>query len=65
MKKFGIIAGFLFCTMLGTAQELPSTTEQQLENLTELAEEETEDDTFLQQLQLHRQHPLNINTASA
>src|SRR5215213_8354664 len=65
MKKFGMIAGFLFCTMLATAQQLPSATEQQLENLTELAEEETEDDTFLQQLQQYRQHPLDINTASA
>lgn len=48
------------------AQENPvqagSTTEQQLENLTEQLESETEDDTYLQTLVLLRKNPLNVNT---
>jgi hypothetical protein len=47
------------------AQTIPLTTEQQLENLTEAQEEDIEDDQYLQQLQYYRQHPLNINTATA
>jgi hypothetical protein len=43
---------------------LPSGTEQQLENLSDLTEEQTEDDAYLQQLQYYASHPLNINTAT-
>ena len=45
------------------AQQLPAATEQQLENITELTEEETEDDSYLLQLQFYQSHPLNLNTA--
>jgi DNA uptake protein ComE-like DNA-binding protein len=40
-----------------------TTTEQQLENLTEATEMETEDDSYLQQYQEFRIHPLNLNAA--
>ena len=40
-----------------------SNTEQQLENLTEQQEGETEDDTYLQNLVQLRKNPLNLNTA--
>ncbi|MDB5191932.1 MAG: hypothetical protein JWQ96_1495 [Segetibacter sp.] len=39
--------------------------EQQLENLTELQDSETEDDSYLQSLVQFRRHPLNLNTATA
>lgn len=47
------------------AQEIPVSTEQQLENQTDAAEEETEDDTYLQDLEHFRKMPLNLNTADA
>lgn len=65
MKKFVIITLLLLCFgRSGYAQQLPSATEQQLENLSDVTEEETEDDNFLQQLQYHLLHPLNINTTT-
>ncbi|HKC35469.1 MAG TPA: hypothetical protein VKB95_05375, partial [Chitinophagaceae bacterium] len=46
------------------AQETPlSTTEQQLENLTDADQTETEDDSYLQQLEQFRKNPVNLNTA--
>jgi hypothetical protein len=46
------------------AQEIPvSTTEQQLENLTDADQTETEDDSYLQQLEQFRKKPVNLNTA--
>ncbi len=56
------------CLLLATGsygQKLPLTTEQQIENLAELLEEEIEDDQFLQQLQHFIEHPLNLNSATA
>lgn len=48
------------------AQDLPPTSEQQLENLTETSEDvETEDDNFLQQMQQFLRSPVNLNTADA
>jgi hypothetical protein len=44
-----------------TAQELPPTTEQQLENI---GEEVIEDDALLQSLAFYRRHPINLNTAT-
>jgi Helix-hairpin-helix motif len=46
-------------------QEVPVTTEQQLENLTDADQIETEDDNFLQELEQFRKTPVNINTAEA
>ncbi|RYF82368.1 MAG: hypothetical protein EON98_11405, partial [Chitinophagaceae bacterium] len=48
------------CCCMG--QELPSTTQQQLENL---GDESLEDDALLQQLEYYRNHPINLNIASA
>jgi hypothetical protein len=47
------------------AQELPNSTKQQLENLADATEEETEDDAYLQQLAYLRKEPLNLNTTTA
>src|SRR5689334_18671909 len=40
-----------------------TTTEQQLENLTDADQSETEDDSYLQQLERFRKDPVNLNTA--
>lgn len=58
----------LFCLMqyIIPLAQLPETgnTEQQLENLTAgNADEPTEDDGFLQQMQQYLRHPINLNTA--
>ncbi len=45
------------------AQDIPPAAEQQLENLTETSEAETEDDSYLQQLEQFRKDPVDINTA--
>jgi hypothetical protein len=46
------------------AQESPvSTIEQQLENLTDVDQAETEDDSYHQQWERFRRNPLNMNTA--
>ncbi|HZF63286.1 MAG TPA: helix-hairpin-helix domain-containing protein [Chitinophagaceae bacterium] len=45
-------------------QELPDNTQQQLENLTELSEEEPDNDELLQQFFYLRKHPLNLNLAT-
>ena len=46
------------------AQETPvSTIEQQLENLTDVDQAETEDDSYHQQWERFRRNPLNLNTA--
>ena len=46
------------------AQETPvSTIEQQIENLTEIDQAETEDDSYQQQWERFRKNPLNLNTA--
>jgi hypothetical protein len=51
-------------SLLILAQETPvSTTEQQLENLTDADQSETEDDSYLQQLEQFRKNPVNLNTA--
>jgi hypothetical protein len=49
----------------GWGQEIPPTTEQQLENLTDIDQNETEDDSYLQQLEHFKKHPLNLNEADA
>ena len=61
MKK---LAAIIFCLWahFGIAQELPASTQQQLENL---GDENIEDDALLQQLEFYRKHPINLNTTSA
>ncbi|MGG9960696.1 ComEA family DNA-binding protein [Ferruginibacter sp. SUN106] len=68
-KAKQVLLSFAIClyTTFSLAQtpELPATaTEQQLENNTENnADAETEDDTYLQQMQEYSRHPINLNTA--
>lgn len=68
MKRVTIflISYFLFHLPNTTcAQEIPVSTEQQLENQTDADQGETEDDTYLQDLEQFRKNPLNLNTADA
>lgn len=65
LKKLGSI--FIFCffsvvTFCQTTEISATTTEQQLENITENnADVETEDDYYLQQMQQHIKNPINLN----
>jgi len=69
LKKFFSIFIILFTIhhspFTAYAQEIPPTTEQQLENLTDIDQSETEDDSYLQQLEHFKTHPLNLNQADA
>jgi len=68
MKFLILIIFFSGSFLCASAQvtELPHTTEQQLENVTENNEDlETEDDSYLQQLAQFQKNPLNLNTADA
>jgi hypothetical protein len=47
------------------SQEIPPATEQQLENLTDIDQAETEDDSYLLQLEHFKTHPVNLNEAEA
>lgn len=63
-KLFIILFVFHFSNLPGLSQETPPAgTEQQLENLTDADQAETEDDSYLQQLEQFRKNPLNLNTA--
>src|ERR1700730_5552931 len=63
MKRSCIIF-FLFLLQNVFAQEVPDDNlEQQLESLTEKSEQESEDDSYLQQLQEFRRRPINLNEA--
>ena len=66
MKKFFVI--FLsvnFYLISPKAQDIPPVTEQQLENLTDADQSETEDDSYILELEQFRKNPLNLNTANA
>ena len=63
MKKGLTILFFCFCYATGIAQET-QTTEQQIENITEVNESETEDDSYLQSLRHYQRNKLNLNSAS-
>jgi hypothetical protein len=47
------------------AQDIPSVTEQQLENTAEVELIEREDDSYIQQLEYFKRHPLNLNDVDA
>lgn len=68
MKKILTIILTLFIlhySALIYGQEIPLTTEQQLENQTDADQGETEDDAYLQELEQFRKNPINLNTADA
>ena len=62
--RFFISLISIFIFLNAYSQETTTTnTEQQLENLTDNEQAETEDDSYLQQLEYYRKNPLNINSA--
>ncbi|HEU4573760.1 MAG TPA: hypothetical protein VFS36_02060 [Chitinophagaceae bacterium] len=64
MTKSGFISvALVLWSLASAAQEIPVEEEQQFENLTEVNEAETEDDSYVQQLVVYKKHPLNLNTA--
>ncbi|TBR19532.1 MAG: hypothetical protein EPO57_03215 [Chitinophagaceae bacterium] len=64
MKKVVIIFFYVqfFCCFC-CAQETP-TSEEELENLVNSTQSETEDDSYTQQLEYYFKHPLNLNIAT-
>jgi len=66
IKTFIIKCGIFLVVFVhpfgGWGQDIPPSTEQQLENLTDAEQAETEDDSYLQQLEQFRRNPLNLNT---
>ncbi|MCU0336172.1 MAG: helix-hairpin-helix domain-containing protein [Chitinophagaceae bacterium] len=65
--RYAFILGLLcwLCTVAQAQVEpVNPVVEQQLENQAEADEAETEDDSYLQQLQLYGRRPLNLNTAT-
>ncbi len=69
MKKWVIILLLLILSIhhptFTFSQDIPVSTEQQLENLADADQAETEDDTYLQDLEHFKKNPLNLNTAEA
>lgn len=63
MKYFCFILIFCVCFFSAVAQET-QVTEQQVENITEADESETEDDSYIQSLQQYLRNKLNLNTAT-
>jgi hypothetical protein len=67
LKKRDVILATAFFLCLNVFAQEPqpdrTDTEQQLENLTEANESETEDDSWLQQMEQFRKHPVNLNNA--
>jgi len=65
LRIFLIIFLSVFFSFHARAQEVPATTEEQLENLADAQQAETEDDSYLQGLEHFKKHPININSADA
>ena len=63
MTAWAVIGVLMLQAQQDTLPVINSTAEQQLENLADAEEAETEDDSYLQQYQQLRRHPLNLNTA--
>ncbi|HKZ67199.1 MAG TPA: helix-hairpin-helix domain-containing protein, partial [Chitinophagaceae bacterium] len=64
MKRISIIFfAFHFSLFACLAQDIPPSAEQQLENLTDAEQAETEDDSYLQELEYFRTNPINLNVA--
>lgn len=53
---------YVFVSFAG-AQDIPPVTEQKLENLADADQAETEDDSYLIELEQFRKNPVNLNTA--
>ena len=63
MKIIFILLFIIIQSPVADAQEIPNNTEQQLENLADADEGETEDDSYLQDLEHFKKNPVNLNTA--
>lgn len=64
-KLIKIILLLLLFPCVTKAQEIPLSSEQQLENQADTEQGETEDDSWLQDLDIFKKNPININTADA
>lgn len=62
MKK--LLTIFFSCCCASAIAQETQTTEQQIENITEVNESETEDDSYLQSLRHYQRNKLNLNNAS-
>lgn len=60
----GLFTICFFLLLLAVNAQETQTTEQQIENITEVNESETEDDSYLQSLRLYQRNKLNLNTAT-
>ncbi|MBM3415492.1 MAG: helix-hairpin-helix domain-containing protein [Bacteroidetes bacterium] len=65
MRWLFLILFIITCPLFIPAQEIPVSSEQQLENQTDADQSETEDDNWLQDLEHFRKTPVNLNTAGA
>lgn len=65
MRSAVLILFTILLSLHTYAQEIPVNTEQQLENLADTDQAETEDDSYLQELEYFRKNPLNLNNAEA
>src|ERR1044072_5333032 len=65
MNKILVILLSTHNSSLITGKDIPANTEQQLENLTDADQTETEDDSYVMQLQYLKKHPLNLNESDA
>jgi hypothetical protein len=65
LKKLLIILCAVHYSSFTHGQEIPTTTQEQLENLTDAQQSEINDDSYLQQLEHFKKHPLNLNVADA
>ncbi len=64
-RNFICVLVMIFHSAFGFCQEVPVNREQQLENLAEAEQGETEDDAWLQDMEQFSREPLRINTADA
>jgi hypothetical protein len=65
MKKLLVISLSFHSFLFMAAQEIPQTTQEQLENLTDAQQTEIKDDSYLQELEHFKKHPVNLNKADA
>ena len=65
MIKALIILCTFYSSVFCAAQDIPAGTKQQLENFTDARQADITDDSYLQQLDYFKRHPVNLNTADA
>ncbi|HEY2722254.1 MAG TPA: helix-hairpin-helix domain-containing protein, partial [Chitinophagaceae bacterium] len=63
MKKGLLHLLFLSSFLQCSSQEIPESTQQQFENLTDAQQADITDDSYLQQLDHFKRHPMNLNLA--